>query len=188
MAAVDAAGVRRVASLPVGSGVLAARELHGDPPRTAEVERTARRLWRLLSAADLPGYPSFSEVVVTGGAARRLGRQVRDEGGAGGRPIGLLLETIQALLRRPSTAWPRAAKPELAAIVRAGGVILQAIAVRWEVQRWRISPYGLREGALAFRARGLSLEAAVPVGEPAIGQHTLEVPYANRRAWQAPVH
>ena len=188
MAAVDAAGVHRVASMPVGSGVLAARELHGDPPRTAEVERTARRLGRLLSATDLAGYPSFSEVVVTGGAARRLRRQVRGEGGAGGRPMGLLVETMQALLQKPSTAWPRAAKPELAAIVRAGGMILQAIAVRWGVRRWRISPYGLREGALAFRARGLSLEAAVPVGEPATGRYTLEDSYANRRAWQAPVH
>lgn len=188
MAAVDTAGVRRVASLPVGSGVLAARELHGDPPQPAEVERTARRLGRLLTATDLAGYPSFSEVVVTGGAARRLGRQVREEGGAGGRPMALLLETIRLLLQKPSAAWPRAAKPELAAIVRAGGMILQAIAVRWEVRRWRISPYGLREGALAFRAHGLSLEAAVPVGGPAGGRYTLEDPYANRRAWQASLH
>jgi exopolyphosphatase / guanosine-5'-triphosphate,3'-diphosphate pyrophosphatase len=188
LAAVDAAGVRGVASLPVGSGVLAAGELDGDPPRMAEMDRTAAILRKLVAATDLAGYPAFSEAVATGGAVRRLGRQVRDQRGVRVQPTGLLLETIQGLLHKPSAAWPHAVKPELAAVVRAGGMILQAIAARWEVRRWRISPYGLREGVLAFRARGLSLEAAVLVGEPTTGRRTMDDPYANRRAWQAPVH
>jgi exopolyphosphatase/guanosine-5'-triphosphate,3'-diphosphate pyrophosphatase len=160
VSAVEAAGIRGVVSVAVGSGVLAARDLDGDPPSRIQLDRTAARLMTLFRARHLPGEPEFTEVVATGGAARRLQRQLIGEHGAGPAWTSDLLELAGWLLRMPSSLWPHPVKPGRAATARAGGLILQTIAIRWQVARWRISPFGLREGALARWARGLRLETA----------------------------
>lgn len=182
LAAVDASGVRSVVSIPVGSGVLAARDLGGDPPQASQVVRTAGTLRDLCDATAFPGYPDFLEIVATGGAARRLRRQARAELDAVALPTSLLLETVRLLLREPSAGWPLAVKPERAPLVRAGALIVEAIVIRWRVARWRVSPYGLREGALARRARGLSLDAAVPSGAPPSHPRDMEDPRGHRGA------
>ena len=166
LAAVDAAGVSSAASLPIGSGVLAARELDGDPPPATQVAQVAKALLDLFGTTALAGHSRFPEVVVTGGTARRLRQQVHGHRGGAAQPTTRLLETIQLLLQQPSTEWPHAVKPQRAALVRAGGMILQAIVARWHVPVWRISPYGLREGALAHRARGFSLDAPIAPDGP----------------------
>jgi exopolyphosphatase/pppGpp-phosphohydrolase len=182
LAAVDASGVSSVVSLPVGSGVLAARDLGGDPPQAAQAVRAAGALRDLCDAAGFPGYPEFVETVATGGAARRLRRQVQAEPDAVALPTSLLLDTIRLLLREPSAEWPHAVRPDRAPLVRAGGIIAEAIVVRWRVARWRVSAYGLREGALARRARGLSLDAAVPSGALPVHLRDMEGSRGHRGA------
>ncbi|HLJ58106.1 MAG TPA: hypothetical protein VKZ50_00055 [bacterium] len=181
LAAVDASGVRCVVSIPVGSGVLAARDLGGDPPPTSQVVRTRGMLRDLCDATAFPAYPDFLEIVATGGAARRLRRHVRAEPDAA-LPTSLLLETVRLLLREPCARWPLAVKPERAPLVRAGALIVEAIALRWRAARWRVSPYGLREGALARRARGLTLDAAVPGGAPPVHPPDVEDSRGHRGA------
>ena len=182
LAVVDASGVRSVVSFPVGSGVLAVRDLGGDPPPASQVVRTAGTLRNLCDATGFPDYPDFLEIVATGGAARRLRRQVHAEPDAVALPTSLLLETIRWLLREPSARWPYGGKPERAPLVRASAIIVEAIVVRWHVARWRVSPYGLREGALARWARGLSLDAAVPPGAPSVRPRDMEDSRGTRGA------
>jgi len=161
LAAVGAAGVAATASLGVGSGVLAARELAGDPPAPPSVQRAAAVLREGLVVITAFDRPEFPEIVVTGGAARRLRRQFAGDRRAA-LPAGALRETVGRLLRAPSAQWPRAVTPDRAALIRSGGLILQEIMTHWRVSLWRVSHYGLREGALARRARGASI-AATPV-------------------------
>jgi len=181
VAAVDASGIRGVTSVAVGSGVLAARDLDGDPPSAAQANHTAARLERMFQAA-LPGHAEFAEAVATGGAARRLGRQFIDEPGTTARPASQLLDVVERLLRSPSTRWPHPVKAARAATARAGGMILREIVIRWRVPRWRVSPHGLREGALARRARGLSLDAAAAPHAGAPHRHGTEGSGGHRRA------
>jgi exopolyphosphatase/guanosine-5'-triphosphate,3'-diphosphate pyrophosphatase len=158
LAAVGSAGVEGTASVPVGSGILAARELADDPPAAHQIERTAARLLSVLVAVDSLGRPAFSDIAVTGGAARRLLRQTGAEYGAP-LPVCILHELVERLSSNPSAAWPRPVRPERAALVRAGGIILRAIVTRWQVATWRVSAFGLREGVLACWARGWSFSA-----------------------------
>jgi exopolyphosphatase/guanosine-5'-triphosphate,3'-diphosphate pyrophosphatase len=171
LAAVGAGGVERTASLPVGSGGLAARDLAGDPPAASEIDRTVAVVREHLAAFDSLGLAGGSELVVTGGAARRLRRQAGGDRRAA-LPAGALHDIVGRLLRAPSTGWPRPVNAERAALIRAGGIILREIAARWHVAMWRVSAFGLREGALARRARGLSIDAAVPRGPEDTGGHS----------------
>ena len=159
VAAVDATGIRGITSVAVGSGVLAARDLDGDPPSLTQVHRTAARLGTLFKSA-LPGFAEFPEAVATGGAARRVRRQLTERQGTVTGQTPHLLNVVDQLLRAPTIEWPHPVKAARAATARAGGMILRTIMIRWHVVRWRVSPYGLREGALALLARGESLEAA----------------------------
>jgi exopolyphosphatase/guanosine-5'-triphosphate,3'-diphosphate pyrophosphatase len=169
VAAVGQLGVAATASIAVGSGVMAERDLAGDPPARAEVDRVVEKLRRMLSGLEL-GAPEFPELVATGGAVRRLRRQF----GADRRaplPAATLRETVGRLLRTPSAAWPRKVTPDRAALIRAGGLIVQEIVARWRVSLWRVSHYGLREGALALRARDMSVGAAPLRGTEERGGH-----------------
>lgn len=152
LAAVDPGGLRGTASLLAGSGVLAERDLAGDPPSTSQVERAAAMLRTMLWEITALDPPGFREIVVTGGAARRLRRQY-----AGDRRATLTLDDLRGtavrLLRTGSARWSRPASPERAALIRAGALILQEIMIRWRVSLWRVSRYGLREGALVRWAR-----------------------------------
>ena len=159
LAVVGPRGVLGAHSLPIGSGVLADRWLRGDPPARKGARSATAAVEELLNGVDLGEYPSFPEIVVTGGAARRLRRQY----GAGAHaehaaPAGRLVPLVERLLAEPAARWPHPLKDrERAAITRAGAVILRAILLHWYIGSWRVSSYGLREGALRYHAEGRSL-------------------------------
>jgi exopolyphosphatase/guanosine-5'-triphosphate,3'-diphosphate pyrophosphatase len=163
LAAVGPSGVSSAASVVVGSGTLAAHDLAADPPDPSQVGRTAAEIHRRLTDVDSLDRASFAEVVATGGAARRFRQQFDGRRDAVAFPVDALLETVDRLLRVPAAAWPHPARLKRAALIRAGGMILRAIAVRWQASLWRVSPYGIREGALVGSAGGADIKAAVPV-------------------------
>jgi exopolyphosphatase/guanosine-5'-triphosphate,3'-diphosphate pyrophosphatase len=159
LAVVGAEGVVRAQSLPIGSGVLVARGLGGDPPTRRRARAATATVEALLDSVDLGEPVTLPEVVVTGGAARRLRRQY----GAGAHadhaaPADRLLPLVDRLLAQPAARWPHPLKdPERAEITRAGAVILRALVLRWYISSWRVSSYGLREGALRYYAEGRAL-------------------------------
>jgi exopolyphosphatase/guanosine-5'-triphosphate,3'-diphosphate pyrophosphatase len=159
LAVVGPGGVLAARSLPIGSGVLAARYLRGDPPSRKRCRAAFQAVESLLQGVDVGEHAALPEVVVTGGAARRLRRQY----GAGAHvdhpaPAVRLPPLVDRLLTAPSARWPHSLKdPERAQITRAGAVILQAILGRWYIGSWRVSSYGLREGALRYYVEGRSL-------------------------------
>ena len=181
VAAVDATGIRGITSVAVGSGVLAARDLDGDPPSLTQVHRTAARLGTLFKSA-LPGFAEFPEAVATGGAARRVRRQLTERQGTVTGQTPHLLNVVDQLLRAPTIEWPHPVKAARAATARAGGMILRTIMIRWHVVRWRVSPYGLREGALALLARGESLDAAAMPYARSAHRQVLEGSRGHHRA------
>jgi exopolyphosphatase/pppGpp-phosphohydrolase len=74
-------------------------------------------------------------------------------------PVERLLPVIDQLLKEPARAWPHPLKSEdRAQITRAGSIILRAVLRRWYIDSWRVSSFGLREGALRCLALGQSLE------------------------------
>jgi exopolyphosphatase/guanosine-5'-triphosphate,3'-diphosphate pyrophosphatase len=156
-------GVRSARSVLIGSGVLAAGPLAGDPPARELVRAAVDTVEGLLHAIDLDQTSALPEIVVTGGAARRVRRQF----GAGAHvthaaPTERLLPVIDHLLERPSRHWPHPLKnQERAAITRGGAIILRAVLHRWYIGSWRVSSYGLREGALRFLAQGRSMAELV---------------------------
>lgn len=160
LAAVGPSGVTSTASVALGSGVLAARDLADDPPAAAQVDRTAAEVRGRLAAVDSLDRSEFAEVVATGGAARRLRRQFAADRDAVALSVDALLDTVDRLLRTPAARWPRPVRPGRAALIRAGGMILRAITVRCQASTWRVSQYGLREGALARCAGGAVIAAA----------------------------
>ncbi len=169
LAAVGSTGIGATTSLPIGSGVLAERDLAGDPPSAPQAERAAAMLRGMVEGITALGPAEFREIVVTGGAARRLRRHY-----GGDRRATLtareLRDAVGRLLRTPSGRWARPVTPERAALVRAGGLILQEIMTRWRVSLWRVSKYGLREGALVRWARASGVGAAgTPGTEGTVG-------------------
>ncbi len=160
LALVTVEGVAAARSLPIGSGVLAARYLHADPPDTDCVRAATGVVDTLLEGVDLEHSAQVPEIVVTGGAARRLRRQY----GAAAHvthaaPSARLHSVIERLLEDPSHAWPHPLKsPERVQITRAGAIILRAVLRRWYIDAWRVSSFGLREGALRYLAAGRPLD------------------------------
>jgi exopolyphosphatase/guanosine-5'-triphosphate,3'-diphosphate pyrophosphatase len=166
LAAVGPSGVSSAMSVTLGSGTLAAADLAADPPDPSQADRTAAAIRDGLAEADGLDHAHFAEVVATGGAARRFRQQFDGGPDAVAFPVDGLLETVDRLLRLPAAAWPRPARPKRAALIRAGGMILRAIAVRWQASMWRVSPYGIREGALVGSADGAEIKPAAPVRGP----------------------
>ncbi len=160
LAAVGPSGVTSTASIALGSGVLAARDLVGDPPPSSQVRRTGAAIRDRLAAVDSLDRSEFAEIVATGGAARRLRSQFVLEPNAVALTVDALEEMVGRLLGVPSVRWPRPVRPGRAALTRAGGIILRAITARWQASVWRVSPYGLREGALARRVGEVTMNAA----------------------------
>jgi exopolyphosphatase/guanosine-5'-triphosphate,3'-diphosphate pyrophosphatase len=173
LAVVGQGGIVDARSLSIGSGVLAARFLMGDPPWLQQVEAADAMvrgvLWDLMC---LEG-ESFPEMVVTGGAGRRLRRQFGVPPHAGhASPTSRLLPLIERLLQQTCAEWPHPLKdPERGEIIRAGAVILRAMLLRWDVPSWRVSSYGLREGALSLRAQGRWHEILPPHRDWSLSRH-----------------
>jgi exopolyphosphatase/pppGpp-phosphohydrolase len=166
LAIVDGDGVACARSLAIGSGVLAARYFAADPPTPQGVRAATEAVDALLAGVELGSWSSLPEIVVTGGAARRLRRQY----GAGAHvshadAADRLMPVIDRLLAEPARRWPHPLKGrERAQITRAGAIILRAILRRWYIGSWRVSSYGLREGALRALAHGQPFDrmTAVP--------------------------
>lgn len=175
IASVDEGGITEVASIPVGSGVLAATRLSDDPPDPSSLETVHGEVRDLLNPIQLGRWQTFQQIVVTGGAARRLGRQAGLPGPWTPSLADPLLSLIETLLNKPSEVWPSAISAKRAAVVRAGAVVLRELIPRWHVSAWRISPYGLREGALVSWIRGIPVER--PEAER-MGQETETIPAA----------
>jgi exopolyphosphatase/guanosine-5'-triphosphate,3'-diphosphate pyrophosphatase len=160
LALVTAEGVAIARSLPIGSGVLAARYFAGDPPTPEDVRAAAGFVDALLAGVELNQQRNIPEIVVTGGSARRLRRQY----GAAAHvthaaPSARLQPVIDRLLQDPSSVWPHPLKSrERVQITRAGAVILRAVLRRWYIDSWRVSSFGLREGALRELAAGRPLD------------------------------
>jgi exopolyphosphatase/guanosine-5'-triphosphate,3'-diphosphate pyrophosphatase len=159
LAVVGTGGVLAARSLPLGSGVLAARYLSGDPPSHKRGRAALRAVESALQDVDFGEHPPMREIVVTGGAARRFRRQYGAAAHADHpAPAERLLPLVNRLLAEPAARWPHPLKdPQRAEITRAGAIILQAILSRWYIGSWRISSYGLREGALRYHAEGRPL-------------------------------
>jgi exopolyphosphatase/pppGpp-phosphohydrolase len=121
----------------------------------------------MLQSVEFGEGSGFPEIVVTGGAGRRLRRQFgADTHAAHADPAARLLPFTERLLTEPAGRWPHPLKdPERTAITRAGAVILRAILLRWDITAWRISSYGLREGALRYHAEGHSLARLTAPGD-----------------------
>jgi exopolyphosphatase/guanosine-5'-triphosphate,3'-diphosphate pyrophosphatase len=156
LALVTAEGVTVARSLPIGSGVLAARYFTAEPPAPEDVDAAAGSVDALLAGVDLDHQTKVAEIVVTGGSARRLRRQY----GAAAHvthaaSAARLQSVIDRLLKEPMSAWPHPLKSqERVQITRAGAVILRAVLRRWYIDSWRVSSFGLREGALRELAAG----------------------------------
>jgi len=161
LAAVGPRGVLDARSLQIGSGVLAARCLAGDPPEPAWVRAADAAVEAMLDTVTFNGISALPDLIVTGGAVRRLRRQA---GGPGHLSATAdLLPLLDVLLSMPAGAWPHPLKdPDRAATTRAGAVILRALLRHWEIQTWRASSYGLREGALLYHAQGRPLDQPRP--------------------------
>jgi exopolyphosphatase/guanosine-5'-triphosphate,3'-diphosphate pyrophosphatase len=159
LAVIGPGGVLAARSLPIGSGVLGAGYLRGDPPSRKRGRAAFQAVESLLQDVDFGERAALPEIVVTGGAARRLRRQYGTSAHVDRpAPAVRLPPLVDRLLAEPSARWPHPLKdPERAEITRAGAVILQAILGRWYIGAWRVSSYGLREGALRYHVEGRSL-------------------------------
>ena len=144
--------VRWWRSVPVGSGVIAARRL-SDPPRPGE-----RRLARADALAALVGRPlaGVEAVVATGGTALYLPGVL---GSSLGEPLDLeALEAAAGILgasRAEALAARLSLPPERIAALRAGVEILAALLEITGAAALRLSREGLPHGmALALAERG----------------------------------
>lgn len=142
-------------SARIGSGAAVARWLSGDPPPPERVRTATSAVRGLIGRLRLPDEP-VDEIVATGGAARRLRRQMGKQPHAShGAPVAALLPVIDALLHTPIERWPHPLKDShRAETTRGGALILRAMLERWQPHRWRVASGGLREGLVLLRARG----------------------------------
>lgn len=164
LAVVGVDGVVAARTLAIGSGVLAARCLAGDPPSRAWIEGADAVARSMVADAGFGEAATFPEIVVTGGAGRRLRRQcgLPPHAIAGSSTIRLL-PRIERLLAEPAAVWHHPIQnQERAAVVRGGAVLLRALLLRWQIPAWRASSYGLREGALRLHAQGGRLHDLAP--------------------------
>jgi exopolyphosphatase / guanosine-5'-triphosphate,3'-diphosphate pyrophosphatase len=143
-----------VVSLPIGSGVATDRWLHSDPP--TEPERRACHDGVLAALRGAPLVPHPHHVVVTGGTASSLpallGRDRESHLDAAD-----LARCRELLARHASAEIAERHGLEVArARVLAGGVeIIDAVRVRFEAERIRVTIHGLRSGMiLAWAEKG----------------------------------
>lgn len=149
-------GIAGAESIAIGSGVLSSVCMADDPPGAVNVRVADAAVRDMISFPLSDGFSTVPEIVVTGGAARKLRRQFGATAHAiHGYQTARLLPVIETLLSTPSMRWPHPFKdPDRARIVRGGAVILRQILLKWQAPAWRVSFYGLREGALRAHALG----------------------------------
>ena len=133
-------GVEWWTSLPIGSGILADRHLHSDPPAAEEIEAVRRQVG---VAFDGLAAPMVDSAVAVGGTATSLARVL----GAAldhdtlERGVELLSQTPIAEL-----ASELSLDPERVRLLPAGILVLQAVSDR--LGPLQIARGGLREGVL----------------------------------------
>lgn len=134
-------GVAWSASLPLGSGDLAAAHLRGDPPSATEIAALRAAVAEALDGLDLP---RVERALAVGGSATSLRRL------AGPRLDGAgLARTLAALVAAPTAAVAAEARiaPERVRLLPAGIAVLEAIARL--LGPLEVAQGGLREGVLA---------------------------------------
>jgi exopolyphosphatase / guanosine-5'-triphosphate,3'-diphosphate pyrophosphatase len=135
------------ASFTLGSGLLADRTLHSDPPSAAEIDQARARVRETLNGIDVP-HPA--EAVAVGGSATSLHRLAGPllDSAAFGRCLQLLCAE-----RATEVARRFALDRERVRLLPAGLLILQAASELFGATL-QIGRGGLREGILLEAARG----------------------------------
>jgi exopolyphosphatase/guanosine-5'-triphosphate,3'-diphosphate pyrophosphatase len=144
-------GAARAFGIPIGSARLTERWVQYDPPTTEEI-LDLRRAARLLLDEAPAATPR--ELVAVGGTASNLLRIL---------PAAALDRTLTrrrlddafgVLLSEPSAiaAERHAVHPIRARILPAGAAILEAILIRYRLDRLHVSEAGIREGAVLAMA------------------------------------
>lgn len=134
------AGIAWSASLPLGSGDLAAAHLHGDPPAAGELAALRDAVARVLESVRVP---PLERTLAVGGSATSLRRL------AGPRLDAASLERALATLTgAPAGEVARATRiaPKRVRLLPAGVAVLAAIAER--LGPLEVAGGGLREGVL----------------------------------------
>ena len=162
----DASGIRYATSAPVGAtrlrGELGAGDVLGLDGRAAVQARTARALAEAGIGEDLAGFPGVARrTVLSGGTARALARvatvRTREAGhetSGDVNQVELSAEQVTAMATQLATLdlAQRLAVPGMPArrapMIALGASILDAIAQRLGIERFVVSVWGLREGAL----------------------------------------
>jgi exopolyphosphatase / guanosine-5'-triphosphate,3'-diphosphate pyrophosphatase len=135
-----AAGAGWAVSLPLGSGDLAAAHLHGDPPRSEELDALRAAVEETLAGVALP---PVERALAVGGSATSLRRL------AGPQLARAALErALAALVVAPAAATAERLRiaPERARLLPAGIAVLAAVAER--LGPLEVARGGLREGVL----------------------------------------
>lgn len=144
-------------SFPVGSGWLHDRYLPSNPPKPDEIEVAQTFLYTYLQGIHPDNDPPA--LIVTGGSANSLLLLAQRAFGIDTAETRLtehdlarcaeLLRTMPAeeVAQRYQQSGGRAL------ILPAGLLIFQAVMQRWQLQEMRVSPHGIREGALLAYAR-----------------------------------
>jgi exopolyphosphatase / guanosine-5'-triphosphate,3'-diphosphate pyrophosphatase len=163
-------GLDLATSLPVGAARLRAALGSPDPmteeQRVDAWERTAQIVEQV--AAPVSAVKGVaSRVILSGGTSRALarlaasrGRGVIADGGPGVNQVELPREQVEHLARRlaPMTMSQRLALPGMnrrrSAVLPVGATILAATASVLEIERYVVSEWGLREGAILNALRG----------------------------------
>jgi exopolyphosphatase / guanosine-5'-triphosphate,3'-diphosphate pyrophosphatase len=163
-------GLDLATSLPVGAARLRAALGSPDPmseeQRVEAWERTANIVGQVSDPISAVGGVT-SRVILSGGTSRALarlaasrGRGVIADGGPGVNQVELPREQVEHLARRltPMTMGQRLALPGMnrrrAAVLPVGATILAATASVLDIDRYVVSEWGLREGAILNALRG----------------------------------
>ncbi len=143
-----ASGPVWIASIPIGSGLLAEDELHGDPPAAAQLDRARARAAAALATVQPP--PAESAWAV-GGSATSLARVLG--GGDLSRPA--LARALDAICAEPAAtlAARHGLHPERMRILPAGLAILDATSARLGVEL-QMARGGVREGVILAMLAG----------------------------------
>lgn len=162
----DPSGIRYATSAPVGAtrlrGELGAGDVLGADGRAAVLARTARALAEGSVAEDVSSFPGVARrTVLSGGTARALARvatvRTRESGHESSGDVNqveLPAEQVSAMAAQLATLdlRQRLAVPGMPArrapMIALGASILDAIAQQLGIERFVVSVWGLREGAL----------------------------------------
>jgi exopolyphosphatase / guanosine-5'-triphosphate,3'-diphosphate pyrophosphatase len=163
----QAGEISQVVSLTLGS-LRCARDLKGDPPSAASLDRLRRRIQKRLAEA-VPR-ASVERLIATSGTAvccadlldffaDRPWKEVSGVREVRTRDLALLVERLRHLRRRQIADLPPVGGPRSDSLL-AGAVLLQELAAHAGVDRLQVSDRALREG-LVLAALGQPIPAAV---------------------------